>query len=157
MIEALNALLPPVSRAWIVYPVLAQVLLTFVLMVLMAAARVRAARARRYRLRDIAVDSKNYPDDILKFGNAYGNQFEQPVLFYLICILLMLLQPGGNSLYLLLASLYVAGRYVHAFIHITSNHVIHRFYAFLAASIVLVVMWVVLAIELFATLRPAAP
>lgn len=148
MIDTLVAMLPETSRAAIVYPLLAQVLLTFVLMFLMAMQRVKAANARRYKIRDIAVDSGKYPDDVRKFGNSYSNQFELPVLFYLLCILLMLLQPGGNSLYLLLAWAFVVGRYVHAFIHVTSNHVLRRFYAFLVSALVLVLMWALLAFEL---------
>ena len=132
-------------------PLLAQVFLTFALMILMAVKRVGAANARRYKLRDIAVNSSNYPEDIAKYGNSYSNQFEQPVLFYLLCILLLIGGLKNSWLFLSLAALYVALRYVHAFIHVTSNHVIWRFYAFLAGSIVLVTMWGLFAVRLLSS------
>ena len=135
----------------LLFPVLAQVFLTFALMIAMAVRRVGGARARRYEIRDIALDNRNYPDDIRKYGNSYGNQFEQPVLFYLLCVLLLVLHLPDDwpaPLFVALAWLYVVLRFVHAFIHITSNHVIRRFYAFLAASIVLVGMWSLLTVLL---------
>ncbi len=131
----------------IIYPLLAQVALTFVLMFAMAFNRVKAAQARRYKLRDIAVNSANYPDDVRKSGNSYVNQFELPVLFYLVCVVLMISGPGNNKLYLMLAWAFVATRIVHAFIHVTSNNVIRRFYAFLAGAIILIAMWGLLAFE----------
>ena len=131
----------------IIYPLLAQVALTFGLMFIMAFSRVKAAQARRYKLRDIAVNSANYPDDVRKSGNSYINQFELPVLFYLICVVLMIAGPGNNKLYLMLAWAFVATRILHAFIHVTSNNVIRRFYAFLAGAIILIAMWGLFAIE----------
>ena len=139
------------TSAWsnLIIPVFAQVFLTFVLMGVMAVKRVQAAQAQRYKLRDIAVNNRNYPDDIAKYGNSYSNQFEQPVLFYLLCVLLLISGQRESGLFAALAFLYVALRYVHAFIHITSNNVIRRFYAFLAASAVLVSMWVLFAVSVF--------
>ena len=131
----------------LIYPVLAQVLLTFVLMFVMAMKRVRAAQARRYKLRDIAVNTQNYPDDVKKFGNSYINQFELPVLFYLLCVILMIAGPGNSKYYFMLAWVFVASRIVHAFIHITSNNVIRRFYAFLVGAITLISMWGLFAFE----------
>ncbi|MCP4934724.1 MAG: MAPEG family protein [bacterium] len=131
----------------IIYPLLAQVALTFGLMFIMAISRVKAAQARRYKLRDIAVNSANYPDDVRKSGNSYVNQFELPVLFYLVCVLLMIAGPGNNKLYLMMAWAFVGTRIVHAFIHVTLNNVIRRFYAFLAGAIILIAMWGLLAFE----------
>ncbi len=133
----------------VIYPVLAQVFLTLALMILMAIKRVGGARARRYKIRDIAVNNNNYPDDIRKFGNAYANQFELPVLFYLLTVLLIITGKHSSNLYVGLASLFVLLRYIHAFIHVTSNHVIRRFYAFLAGAVVLVCMWILFAVSVF--------
>ena len=135
----------------VIYPLLAQIFLTFALMILMAFKRVGAARARRYRVRDIAVNNNNYPDDIRKFGNAYGNQFELPVLFYLLCVLLIMSGQGNDRLYVGLGALFVLFRYVHAYIHVTSNHVIRRFYAFLAGAVTLVAMWGLFTLSVLAS------
>ena len=43
-----------------------------------------------------------------------------------------------------------ATRIVHAAIHVTSNHVGHRFQAFPAGAVVLLLMWVVFAIRILA-------
>ncbi len=125
----------------ILYPLLAQVGLTFVLMLAMASVRVKGARRRKYKLRDIAVNNSNYPDDIRKFGNSYANQFELPVLFYLLCVLLVIGGRGDDRLYVFLAWGFVAARLLHAYIHVTSNHVVRRFYAFLVGAVLLVTMW----------------
>jgi hypothetical protein len=46
--------------------------------------------------------------------------------------------------------IFVVLRIVHAYIHTTSNHVAHRFYAFLASNIVLLLMWIIFTVRVLA-------
>jgi hypothetical protein len=63
-----------------------------------------------------------------------------PTLFYVLCLLVMM-QGEPDPLLSWLAWAFVATRYLHAFIHVTGNDVVRRFYAFLAGFLILAVMW----------------
>jgi hypothetical protein len=134
----------------LVYPVLAQVLITFVVMVWTAKHRVGAVRARRVRMADIALSDAAWPEDARKASNNLRNQFETPVLFYVLCGVATFIGATG-ILMTLLAWAYVATRVVHAFIHLTSNYIPHRFYAFAVGAAILFAMWIVVVVRLLAS------
>lgn len=72
-------------------------------------------------------------------GNCFKNMFEVPVIFYALCIILAI-TASVDSLYSNLAWAFVFLRAIQAAIHCTYNRVMHRFYAYLASSLVLWVM-----------------
>jgi hypothetical protein len=80
-------------------------------------------------------------------SDNFRNLFEIPVLFY---VAIFAIQTSGltNTAYLVLAWGYVAARYVHSYIHCTSNIVMNRFYAFLTSCFCLIGMWLLLAYQL---------
>jgi len=47
-----------------------------------------------------------------------------------------------DSILVILAWAFVSARYVHSFIHITYNRVMHRFSVFIFSSFVLLAYWV---------------
>ena len=134
------------ALAW---PVMAQILLTFTLLVWTGRARVAAIKARRVRLADIALSGERWPDDVKKIANNMHNQFETPVLFYVLCGVATVTGATG-VLMTALAWAFVVARLAHTAIHVTSNRVPHRFCAFLAGTAVLMAMWAVLAVRLVA-------
>jgi hypothetical protein len=73
-------------------------------------------------------------------ARAYMNLLELPVLFYVVC-LLMLSTGRFDSVQVSLAWLFVVTRYVHAFIYIGFNHVPIRLAAFLTGFFTLAVIW----------------
>lgn len=123
-----------------------QVTLTFALMFALAFTRVRAVSRKEVRARDIALGQPNWPEHQTKLGNAFRNQFELPVLFYLICVLAIITRQADN-VFVVLAWLFVAARLMHAFVHVTSNNLSTRFYAFALSGVVLLLMWIVFAID----------
>jgi hypothetical protein len=72
---------------------------------------------------------------------AYMNLLEAPVLFYVICGL-MLITGHTDSIQVALAWLFVATRCIHAFIYIAFNYIPLRFVAYSCGVITLSVMWV---------------
>ena len=74
----------------------------------------------------------------------YMNLLELPLLFY-VAVLLAHATANATPLLIGLAWAYVALRIVHSLIHITYNHVLHRFLAFAASNFVLLGMWALLA------------
>lgn len=73
-------------------------------------------------------------------ADNFRNLFELPVLFYALCILLMLTQTSG-AFFQISAWVFVALRVLHSGIHLSYNRVMHRFYAYLLSSLTLWVMW----------------
>ncbi len=96
---------------------------------------------RRFLFRE----NRDEPGESLIVRNSIANQFELPVLFHLCCVLLYLTE-ADNLLSLGLAWLFVALRYAHAFIHVTSNRLRYRQPLFMAGFLVLVAMWTWLSV-----------
>lgn len=80
------------------------------------------------------------PEPLAAYSRNYVNLHESPTLFYVIC-LLVYVTGITNALLVTLAWIYVALRVVHSWIHLTSNHVLHRFRIFALASLILAVIW----------------
>ncbi len=137
------------SNQAILLPLLVQVALTFAIGLWMAAGRVAAIRARKVHPRDIALREPNWPKQLMQLQNAFLNQFELPVLFYLLTILVLITRTGG-LLFVVPAWIFVALRLVHAYVHVTSNRVPRRGLMFIAGAIVLLAMWMVFAVRILA-------
>lgn len=133
----------------LVYPVMAQVLFTFVVMLWAGRVRFRAAAAGRVRLADIALSNDAWPDDVRKVANNMNNQFETPLLFYVLCGVATTIGATGTVM-AALAWVYVVSRLVHTAIHVTGNRVRHRFAAFALGMAALIVMWALIALRLLA-------
>ena len=131
----------------ILLPVFALVALTFSLLFLTGYSRVASVRRGETKVRDIALGQLNWPEHITKFGNNYNNQFQLPVLFYVVVILAYVLRTA-DLLFVVLSWLFVATRLGHAYLHVTSNHVGRRFNAFAAGFAVLVLMWIIFAVRI---------
>ena len=127
-------------------PLFVQVALTFVLMFWTGAARTAAIRRREVKVRDIALGQQAWPERETQIGNCYRNQFELPVLFYVLTVLAIIARKA-DLLFVLMAWVFVVLRIVHAAIHTGSNYVPRRFYAFLAGAIVLLLMWIIFAVR----------
>jgi hypothetical protein len=132
-------------------PVFVLVALTFVLLFWMGAARVRALRRGKVRMCDIALGQPAWPKRETRVANAFHNQLELPVLFYVL-VGLAIIVDKTDLLFLATAWLFVTLRIVHAAIHAGSNAVPRRFFAFLGGALVLLVMWFVFAVRVLAGL-----
>jgi hypothetical protein len=128
-------------------PVFVQVALTFALLFLMGRSRFSAIRANEVEVQAIALGQPAWPDRVLQVANAYHNQFETPLLFYAL-VALALITRQADLLFVVMAWLFVAARLAHAYIHTTSNTVIRRFQAFLAGTVVLMLMWLIFAVRI---------
>src|ERR1051326_394152 len=131
----------------ILAPLFVMVALTFALLVWMGAVRVAAVRRGEVRVKDIALGQSNWPLRVQQISNCYHNQFQLPVLFYVLTILALLLRTA-DLLFVVMAWIFIVLRILHATIHLTSNHVGRRFQAFAAGAVVLLLMWAVFAVRI---------
>ena len=101
-------------------PVFAQVALTFVLLFWIQFLRMWGIRRGQVPAHSIALREPNWPLRVTQIGNAYDNQLETPLLFYVL-ILLALVTRTADSILFVLSWFFVASRFVHAYIHLTST------------------------------------
>jgi hypothetical protein len=140
------ATLNPAATA-LVWPILAQVTLAFVVMLILGYRRRRALYAREVRLKDIALSGEAWPAGARQAANNFSNQFEVPVLFYVLVVTAMLTGATG-WLTTVLAWAFVATRIGHAAVHITSNDLRFRSGLFFLGCLILMVLLVRLVIHL---------
>ena len=126
----------------VLLPLFVLVVLTFLLGFRLAYLRVTSVRAGQMHPRDIALREPNWPLPVRQIENAYHNQLELPVLFYVLTIL-ALVTKHADLLFVLLAWVFVVLRLIHAVIHVTDNNVPRRAMIFIASVIVLAVMWAI--------------
>ena len=135
------------SVATILLPLFVQVALTFVVLFMTARSRIAAYKARQVNVAEVAVNPTAWPVHVQQIANCYNNQFQLPVLFYVAATLAFLIGPIGWPEALLVWA-FVALRYVHAFIHVTTNHVVSRFAAYAGGLAVLALFWLWLVIRI---------
>ena len=68
----------------VLLPLFVQIVLTFVLLLWMAGLNAAAFRSGAVRWQDIALRQPNWPARNRQIQNAYHNQLELPVLFYVL-------------------------------------------------------------------------
>lgn len=133
--------------AAILAPLFVQAALTFVLLFWMAQARTAALRRGEARIRDTALGQPNWPSRVQQISNCYHNQFQLPVLFYILMILAYDLKKADYA-FVIMAWVFVISRILHAWIHVTTNRVPLRFLAFAVGALVLLLMWAIFAIRI---------
>jgi hypothetical protein len=127
------------TRDWIFVPVIIQVLLTLSIYVRLIKVKIRELRAGLVNRDRLPLHEDAWPESVLQINNNIRNQFELPVLFYVLCVVLWLMD-GVNPLALAAATAFAISRVVHALIHLGSNYVPNRRRAFTVGWWVLVVM-----------------
>jgi hypothetical protein len=73
-------------------------------------------------------------------ADNFRNLFEVPVLFYVLCIALVV-NGGSTPGFVTAAWAYVALRSLHSLVHVTYNRVMHRFLVYVASTLLLFAMW----------------
>ncbi len=131
----------------ILLPVFVLVALTFVLAVWMGFERNRVIFSKEVRIKDIALTKESWPDRAKQISNAYHNQYELPVLFYIL-VALALITRKADLIFVVLSWVFVVSRLLHALIHTTSNRVPRRFFAYLVGLATLIIMWGYFAVQI---------
>ncbi len=130
----------------VLLPLFVEVVLTFALMLWMGVLRSRDYRSGAVNPQDVALREPNWPKRTAQAANSYSNQFELPVLFYVLTILEWVTRHAG-VLFVLLAWIFVIFRVLQAYVHVTSNIVRLRGAFFSISALVLMIMWALYIIE----------
>jgi len=135
------------SVQMVLLPVFVLVGLVFALLLGMASARTRARGSGEVGPRDTASGQPNWPTRVTQISNCFSNQFEVPLLFYILIALALPLRHA--DLFIVLMSwVFVVTRFVHAGIFVTSNNIRQRGLAWFAGVLVLLAMWIYFALKL---------
>ncbi len=135
------------SIRMVLLPLFVQVGLTFALLIGMVALRRQTLVSGETKIREIALGQPNWPARATQVGNCYRNQFELPMLLYVLIALALPLRHA--DLFIVLMSwVFVITRFVHAGVFVTSNDLGRRSMAWLAGVLVLLVMWLYFALKM---------
>jgi hypothetical protein len=132
---------------FLLLPLYVQVALTFVLLFWMGRSRLGALKRKETRIADVALGEPNWPTKVQQISNCYANQYQLPILFYVLTTLAIITRDA-DLLFVVLAWAFVLTRLLHAYIHTGTNNVPQRFYAFLAGAIILLAMWIIFTVRI---------
>jgi hypothetical protein len=113
------------TRDWIFVPVIVQVLMTLLIYVRLIKVKIREVRAGRVDKTRSALHEEAWGDAVLQINNNIRNQFELPVVFFVMAAILWAMD-SVNGLAIAAAFLFVLSRIAHALIHLGSNYVPNR-------------------------------
>jgi hypothetical protein len=132
----------------ILMPLFAMFLLTLVIGLWMLKLRFKAVKEDNLNPGYFVLNKgAKLPDYLAKVSNHYANLFELPVLFYIVCLILYA-GHKVDGLYIAFAWTFVGARYIHAYIHTTSNILKQRRLAFLVGTLILSCIWVRLLVQI---------
>ena len=135
------------SVQMVLLPVFVLIGLTFALLLGMATMRTRALADGETHMKDVALGEPNWPTRAAQIGNCFSNQFEIPLLFYILIAIALPLRRA-DLVIVLLSWVFVVTRFVHAGIFVTSNDLRQRGPAWFAGVLVLFAMWLYFALKL---------
>jgi len=131
----------------VLLPVFAQIGLIFFLLFWMAVSRGQAISGGAVKPKDISLRQQNWPARVTQIGNCFANQFEIPVLFYVLIALAMPLRHA-DLIIVMLSWVFVVTRFAHAGIFVTSNELRARSLAWFAGALVVLAMWIYFALKI---------
>ena len=134
---------------WILIPLFAQVLLTFYVGIVMRLRREKAVKEGTDWRYFKTFEGEKPPRYVLQADQHFTNMFETPMLFFAACISAMIFDTVDNILFGL-ASAFVLGRCIHAWITLTNNRLLWRGRIFVASCLALLAIWVWLIYSVFA-------
>ncbi len=134
----------PLNNKLLYLAILAQIALPMFVLMLNAKRKADERKAGNVQA-DAAINNQAWALPVLLTSNSLANQFQLPVLFYALC--LMLLQVGQvNQFVVGVAWAFVVSRWVHAYVHVTSNYIPARFTSFLIGALLLLMLFILTAI-----------
>jgi len=127
-------------KTLIFWPVLMQITIPFWIMILNGL-RKNTDRKSGQVNPDSPINNKAWSLPVILTSNALENQFQFPVVFYVLCLILVQLD-SVTAFSLVLSWLFVVSRWLHALIHVTSNVISLRMVSFLIGMITLLLLFV---------------
>ena len=130
----------------VLLPLFVEVVLTFAVMLWMGALRGGDFRSGAVKPADVALREPGWPQRTMQAAYSFSNQFELPVLFYVLTILVWVTRHAGYT-FVVLPWNFVIYRVLQAYVHVTSNAYRWRSSFHTIGALVLMVMWAIYIVE----------
>lgn len=130
----------------IFWPIIAQATLTYAIYYILGKRRFGAVREGTAKPSDYSIPHQD-PAASATAARSLINQFELPMLFYVVALCLHLTN-GVNYIVLLLAWAFVISRGIHATVHVTSNRLMLRQRLFMVGFFLNAALWIWLVVHL---------
>ena len=121
--------------------------MNFIVMFHMRYMIVKAIKKRDVKYKYFRAYEGSAPEYLLTSRHHYKNFFETPILFYLLCLVLYMIDDV-SAIDLWIAWLFVLFKGIHSYIRITSNYVPYRAYSFNVCVFLLFGGWIILVIKI---------
>ena len=131
---------------YILLPLFVEILLTFGLLFWLVPLR-NADFKSGVTEADIALGERNWSTRAQQVSNCFDNQFQLPVLFYVLTIL-SIITRHADVIFLALAWIFVLTRLGHAYVHTTSNSVKLRGAIYGLGGVTLCIAWVIFMVRI---------
>ena len=131
----------------ILLPLFVEVALTLVLLLWLAVLRRNDFQGGAVHPSQIALREPNWPARTQQVAYSFSNQFELPVLFYVLTIL-EIITRHADFVFVVLAWIFVVMRLGQAYVHTTSNVVLRRGTFYGVGALVLIAMWVIFMVRI---------
>ena len=128
------------AKHLIFWPVLAQLLIPILVLLLNGKRKSADVKSGQFDREKAAMDNEAWSRPVVLTSKNLANQFQLPVIFYVLCLILASLDTV-TMVTLVVAWFFVATRYVHAYVHVSSNYVPARLRAFLLGALSLIVLF----------------
>ena len=135
------------EKIQIIYPIFPLVFLTF-----FSLAQYSRVFSKEYKNNNIKSEwfrlyIGESPHSAIKVREHYKNLFELPIFFFLLCVILYLLDRV-ESIDVILAWIFVLFKLLHSFIRLTTNNTRKRAYSFTICYFALFFGWILLVFKL---------
>lgn len=129
-------------------PVFLHFVLTLGLGIAMGVVRRNALKGGKARVREVVLDTRQWPDSVRKLSNNFDNQFQLPMLWY-AAVAFTLILGLADMVTVALSWAFLVARIAHSYVHIGRNILVQRFSVFVVGAVILGLYWLWLALNLF--------
>ena len=130
------------EKTLILYPAILMMILTLFLYVKNYLDNRKAVINKSIKFSYFKTYTGEVPDYLTVSRQTLKNQFELPIFFYFL-ISIILVFDKVSQLNLIFAWIFVAFRYLHCYIRLSSNHVPYRAIVFELGMLVLIAWWII--------------
>ena len=130
------------EKTLILYPAIGMMILTLFVYVKNYLSFVKAKKSNAIKLSYFKTYQGEVPDYMDVSRQTLKNQFELPIFFYFL-ISIILVFDKVSQLDIILAWIFVAFRYFHCYIRLSSNYVPYRAIVFQLGMLVLIAWWII--------------
>ena len=131
----------------VLLPLFVEVILTLGLLLWLGFVRRDDLNSGAVRTEQIALREPNWPKRTQQIAYCFSNQFELPVLFYVLTIL-SIITHHADLIFVVLAWVFVLSRIAQALVHTTSNVVMQRGMFYAVGAVALMAAWLIFIIRI---------